>query len=319
VIEVLSGGTWTTIQDRGRPGWERLGVSPGGPADWFSAAAANALVGNDPDAALLECTLIGPTLRFRRGAMVALMGGETATSENGIAFPVAAGAALKIGRVQRGLRTYLAVRGGIAVPRVMGSRAFSQLGGFGGGFGRPLQAGDELPIGKATPERPPPLPLPEGRGLPLVPEGEGNVHREWSTGHRLPLVGPWEVRAMAGPHGDAFGTDDFARFLNTAFRVTPRADRMGMRLQASGLRLHPLEILTTPVTQGAVQLTPSGEAIVLLAEHQTTGGYPVIATVISADWPLLGQARPGDTIHFREASLAEAQRARGRLDGWLRK
>jgi allophanate hydrolase subunit 2 len=124
---------------------------------------------------------------------------------------------------------------------------------------------------------------------------------------------------MAGPHGDAFGTDDFARFLNTAFRVTPRADRMGMRLQASGLRLHPVEILTTPVTQGAVQVTPSGEAIVLLAEHQTTGGYPVIATVISADWPLLGQARPGDTIHFREASLAEAQRARARLDSWLRK
>ena len=122
---------------------------------------------------------------------------------------------------------------------------------------------------------------------------------------------------MAGPHGDAFAADDFARFLNTAFRVTPRADRMGMRLQASGLRLHPAEILTTPVTQGAVQVTPSGEAIVLLAEHQTTGGYPVIATVISADWPLLGQARPGDTIHFRAVSQREAQRARGRLDAWL--
>ena len=299
MIEVLSGGTWTTIQDRGRPGWERLGVSPGGPADWFSAAAANALVGNDPDAALLECTLIGPTLRFRRGAMVALMGGETATSENGIAFPVAAGAELKIGRVQRGLRTYLAVRGGIAVPRVMGSRALCQLGQFGGGFGRPLQAGDQLPIGNAP--------------TPPSPQGGGRFSQ------RLPLVGPWEVRVIAGPHRNAFAADDFARFLNTAFRVTPRADRMGMRLQASGLRLHPVEILTTPVTQGAVQVTPSGEAIVLLAEHQTTGGYPVIATVISADWPLLGQARPGDTIHFREASLAEAQRARGRLDSWLRK
>jgi antagonist of KipI len=298
VIEVLSGGTWTTIQDRGRPGWERFGVSPGGPADWFSAAAANALVGNDPDAALVECTLVGPTLRFRRGATVALMGGETGTIENGTAFPVAAGAELKIGRVQRGLRTYLAVRGGIAVRRVVGSRALCQHGRFGGGFGRPLETGDVLPIGTAPP------PLPKG---------------SWPAAHRLPLVGPWEVRVMAGPHRDAFAADDLARFLNTAFRETPHADRMGMRLQGSGLRLHPAEILTTPVTQGAVQVTPSGEAIVLLAEHQTTGGYPVIATVISADWPLLGQARAGDTIHFREVSLSEARRARGRLDGWLEK
>ncbi len=297
MIEVLSGGTWTTVQDRGRPGWGRYGVSPGGPADWFSAAVANALVGNDPDAALVECTLIGPTLRFRRGATVALMGGETATIENGIAFPVAAGAELKIGRVQRGLRTYLAVRGGIAVRRVMSSRALCQLGRFGGGFGRPLEVGDQLPVGKT-----PTLPSPQGGGRFLK---------------RLPLVGPWEVRVMTGPHRDAFAADDFARFLNTAFRVTPRADRMGMRLQASGLRLHPAEILTAPVTQGAVQVTPSGEAIVLLAEHQTTGGYPVIATVICADWPLLGQARPGDTIHFREVSLFEARRAHARLLGWL--
>ncbi len=122
---------------------------------------------------------------------------------------------------------------------------------------------------------------------------------------------------IAGPHRDAFAPAEFPRFLNTAFRVTPSADRMGVRLQSSALRLHPAEILTTPVTEGAIQVTPSGEAIVLLAEHQTTGGYPVIATVISADWPLLGQARPGDTIHFREVSLAEARRARGRLDGWL--
>jgi len=308
VIEVSSGGTWTTIQDRGRPGWERYGVSPGGPADWFSAAAANALVGNDPDAAMVECTLIAPTLRFRREATVALMGGETATIENGIAFPVAAGAELRIGRVQRGLRTYLAVRGGIAVARVMGSRALCQLGRFGGGFGRPLQAGDQLPIGKAAAQPPPPLPLPKGRGLR---SGGGRFLK------RLPLVGPWEVRVMAGPHTDAFGPDDLARFLNTAFLVTPRADRMGMRLRAPGFRVHATEILTTPVTQGAVQVTPSGEAIVLLAEHQTTGGYPVIATVISADWPLVGQARPGDTIHFRKVSLAEARRARSRLDGWL--
>lgn len=299
MIEVLSAGVWTTIQDRGRSGWERFGVSPGGPADWFSAAAANRLAGNPLDTALLECTLMGPALRFHRAAVVAVTGGESTAMENWLAHRISAGAELKIGRIQRGLRTYLAVRGGIAVPRVMGSRALCQHGRFGGGFGRPLQAGDELPIGKAT-----------GQPLPARPPRGRMVGR-------LPLAGPWEVRVIAGPHRDAFAPDDFQRFLNTAFRVTPLADRMGMRLQAPGLRLHPSEILTTPVTQGAIQVTPSGELIVLLAEHQTTGGYPVIATVISADWPLVGQARPGDTIHFRAVSMSEAARARRRLMGWL--
>lgn len=297
MIEVRSGGAWTTIQDRGRPGYERFGVSPGGPADWFSAAAANALVGNRADAALMECTLIGPTLRFSRAATVALSGGESSVMESWVARPLPAGAELKIGRIQPGLRAYLAIRGGLALPRVMGSRAFCQHGQFGGGFGRPLQAGDELSTGKLT-------------AKPIS-------RRRWPAAHRLPLTGPWEVRVIAGPHTDAFAPDDFARFLNTAFRVTPRADRMGMRLQAPGFRVNVAEILTTPVTQGAVQVTPSGEPIVLLAEHPTTGGYPVIATVISADWPLLGQARPGDTIHFRVVTMAEATRARRRLWDWL--
>jgi len=297
VIAVLSAGAWTTIQDRGRPGYERFGVTPGGPADWFSASAANALVGNDRDAAVIESTLIGPVLWFDRPAVIALAGGESAAIETWRAQPIAAGAELKIGRIRPGLRTYLAVRGGIAVPRVLGSRALCQHGRFGGGFGRPLRAGDEVPVGRVA-----------ARPIGQPP---------WPSVHRLPVAGPWEVRVMAGPHRDAFGPDDVSRFLSTAFRVTPRADRMGIRLQAPGLRFHTTEILTTPVTQGAIQVTPSGEVIVLLAEHQTTGGYPVIATVISADWPLLGQALPGDTIHFREVTVPEAKRARRRLLGWL--
>jgi biotin-dependent carboxylase-like uncharacterized protein len=305
MIEVLSAGAWTTVQDLGRPGYERFGISPGGPADWFSASVANTLVGNRADAALIECTLIGPRLRFQQSAIVALAGGQSGTVENWGTLPIPAGAELRIGRIHPGLRTYVAVRGGVSVPRILGSRALCQLGQFGGGFGRSLQAGDELPIGKAAN----PLPDPP-------PQGEGEL-RVWPAAHRLPLQGPWEVRVMAGPHRDAFVGRDFDRFLNTAFRVTPRADRMGMRLEAPGFRLHPKEILTTAVTQGAIQVTRSGELIVLLAEHQTTGGYPVIATVISADWPLLGQARPGDTIRFRKVTLAEASRARRRLKGWL--
>lgn len=311
MIEVLGAGAWTTVQDRGRPGYERFGISPGGPADWFSAAVANALVGNRADAALIECTLIGPTLRFQSAAVVAMAGGESAAVENWRALPVASGVELRIGRIRPGLRTYVAVRGGVSVPRVLGSRTLCQLGRFGGGFGRPLQAGDELPIGTAQVRRNP-LPVPQRKG-----EGEVRRGRLWPAAHRLPLQGPWEVHVIAGPQRDAFGGRDFDRFLNTAFWVTPKADRMGIRLDAPGLRLNAEEILTTAVTQGAIQVTPSGEVIVLLAEHQTTGGYPVIATVISADWPLLGQARPGDTVRFRAVSLAEADRARKRLTGWL--
>jgi len=301
VIEVLTPGAWTTIQDRGRPGWERFGISPGGPADWFSAAVANRLVGNGGDAAMIECTLVGPTLRFHRPATIAMTGGTSSAIENWTVQHVEAEAELKIGRIQPGLRTYLAVGGGIDVPEVMGSRALCQHGRFGGGFGRPLQEGDRLPISADS----------------LSPAHVRGLMGRWPAAHRLPLLGPWEIRVIAGPHSEAFADGDLERFFNTALVVTPRADRMGMRLQAPGLRLHGSEILTAPVTQGAIQVTPSGEVIVLLAEHQTTGGYPVIATVISADWPLMGQARPGDTIHFRSVSLSEARRARVRLAQWL--
>ena len=122
---------------------------------------------------------------------------------------------------------------------------------------------------------------------------------------------------MAGPHDDAFESSALGRLLNTACRVTPNTDRMGMRLASPGLHLRGDEILTTAVPEGGIQVTPSGELIVLLAEHQTTGGYPIIATVIDADLPLLAQARPGDTVHFRLVNEEEAARARARLNGWL--
>jgi len=295
VIEVLRPGLWTTIQDRGRVGYERYGISPGGAVDWFSAAVANRLAGNGGDAALLECTLDGPALHFEESAVIALAGGESAIG-SWSARRVEAGETVRLGRIGPGLRTYIAVSGGIAVPKVLGSRALCQRGAFGGGFGRPLRPGDRLPIGR------------QRRRAPLG---------TWPVPHRLPLRGTWEVRVIAGPHEHAFGSDALRRFLDTACRVTPQADRMGVRLEAPALRLTAREILTTAMPEGGIQVTPSGELIVLLAEHQTTGGYPLIATVISADLPLLAQARPRDTVHFRQASLAEASRARRRLRDWL--
>jgi antagonist of KipI len=297
VIEVVNAGRWTTVQDRGRPGLERYGIPPGGAADWFAASVANRLVGNQPDAALLECTATGPSIRLETESVIAVTGGQTANLAGWRTISTTSGSVLDVGAIGPGLRAYVAVRGGIDVPVVLGSRSFCQRGAFGGGFGRPLAAGDRLTIGDAVSQ-------------PLV--------GEWPGSHRLPTHGPWEVRVIAGPHRDAFDASALDRLTASACRVTPRLDRMGVRIATPGLRLQAAEILTTPVTAGAIQVTPSGELIALLADHQTSGGYPVIATVINADLPLLAQARPGDTVRFRDVDGAEAARASRRLTGWLR-
>jgi antagonist of KipI len=297
VIEVIDAGRWTTIQDRGRPGLERFGIPAGGAADWFAARVANELVGNQPDAALVECTATGPTLRFDVDRVVAVTGGQVASGTDWQAVHVARGSSLAVGQIAPGLRTYVAVRGGIDVPAVLGSRSFCQRGTFGGGFGRPLVAGDRLPIGHMVAHE-------------LVPA-------PWPPSHRLPLRGPWEVRVIAGPQSDAFVSDALERLGATACRVTPEIDRMGLRLETPALRLQSQEILTVPMTVGSIQVTPSGGLIVLHVDHQTSGGYPVIATVISADLPLLAQARPGDTVRFRPVDMDEPARAWRRVSGWL--
>jgi len=297
VIEVVEAGRWTTIQDRGRPGLERFGIPSGGAADWFAAAVANRIVGNHQDAALLECTAAGPTLRFDGDAVVAVTGGQSAGAANWRAVTISRGSSLAVGTIAPGLRSYVAVRGGIDVPLVLGSRSFCQRGNFGGGFGRPLAKGDGLAIGRMA-------------------ELEA-IATPWPESHRLPARGPWEVRVIAGPQQDAFSADALQRLGTTACRVTPDIDRMGMRVDTPALRLQAREILTVPMTAGAIQVTPSGGLIILHVDHQSTGGYPVIATVISADLPLLAQARPGDTVRFRTVDLAEAARAWKRLTGWL--
>jgi antagonist of KipI len=297
VIEVVDAGRWTTIQDKGRPGLERFGIPAGGAADWFAAAAANRIVGNQQDAALLEATAGGPTLQFHADAVFAVTGGHVDGPPTWKPIQVLRGSKLVVGTTAPGVRTYIAVRGGIDVPLVLGSRSFCQRGSFGGSSGRPLVTGDRLHMAQMVAREP--------MGAP------------WPTSHRLPLRGPWEVRVIAGPQRHAFTTDALERLTATACRVTPEIDRMGLRLETPGLRLQPEEILTVPMTAGAVQVTPSGGLIVLHVDHQTTGGYPVVATVINADLPLLAQARPGDTVRFRAVDPAEAARAGRRLTDWL--
>lgn len=297
MIEVVEPGRWTTVQDRGRPGLERFGIPSGGAADWFAAAVANRIVGNQEDAALLECTAAGPTLRFDADAVIALTGGQSGGAANWQRLTIARGSTLAVGKIAPGLRTYIAVRGGFDVPLVLASRSFCQRGTFGGGFGRPLAKGDGLAIGRMAELEP--------------------MSTPWPESHRLAPRGPWEVRVTAGAQHDAFAGDALGRLGATACRVTPEIDRMGLRMETPGLRLQPQEILTVPMTAGAIQVTPSGGLIVLHVDHQSTGGYPVIATVITADLPLLAQARPSDTVRFRQVDADEAARAWRRLSGWL--
>jgi len=299
MIEVVEPGRYTSIQDRGRPGLERFGIPTGGPGDWFSAAVANRLVGNQPDAALIEVTMTGPTLRFEREVTIAVTGAAVADvgDANWRAHRAGAGSVFHLGRVGPGLRSYLAIRGGIDVPLVLGSRSLCGVGGFGGGVGRPLRKGDRLAVGGMV----------EAAAL----------QEPWSASHRLAMRGPWEIHVIPGPHTDAFHESVLHRLSATACLVTPALDRMGVRLDTPGLHLDGAEALTTPMTAGAIQVTTSGGLIALLADHPTTGGYAVIATVITADLPLLAQARPGDTMRFREVSLTEASRAWRRLAGWL--
>lgn len=302
VIEVIDPGRLTTIQDRGRAGLERFGIPPGGAADWFSAEVANRLVGNDQGAALLEFTGGGPALRFHDEALIALTGAAIERhpfdgDPRWRTHRIPARTVIGFGRLGPGLRGYMSVRGGIDVPRVLGSRSLCQRGDFGGGFGRPLRQGDPLPVGTMIAAEP--------------------LARSWPAGHRLSISGPWEVRVIAGPHLDAFSSGALDRLTSVACLVTPAVDRMGLRIETPGVRIRGKEILTTPVTAGSIQVTPSGELIVLLADHPTTGGYPVIATTIHADLACLAQARPGDTIRFGEVDLFEAQRALHRLEGWL--
>ncbi len=302
MIEVIDPGRLTSVQDLGRPGYERFGVPRGGAADWFSAAVANRLVGNHPDAAVLEFAGVAPSLLFHEVAIIAITGAKLAASHLLEDQPpwqthrIEPNRMIAGGNLRPGLRGYLAVRGGIDVPMVLGSRSLCERGAFGGGYGRPLRAGDPLPIGDRV------------RAQPM---------RRWPIGHRPPPFGPWEVRVIAGPHADAYPPDALDRLCAIACVVTPAIDRMGMRIDAPGLRLRPAEILTTPITSGAIQVTPSGQLIAMLVDHPTTGGYPVIATVISADVPFLAQARPGDTIRFRAVGAGEAQRALNRLLNWL--
>ncbi len=301
MIEVLRGGVLTTVQDLGRPGWQSSGVPVGGALDTIALRVANVIVGNDDAAAGLECTARGPVLRFLMPARIALCGADV----DGVAMrrPLlfAAGEELSLEGIRRGGRVYMSVAGGIAVPRVLGSRSTHLAGGFGGCGGRALRAGDRLPVGTTDN-------LSWARGAPAHWSVAESMVPELLSEHVV-------LRAVAGPQEDWFDEDARRRFWDAEFVVDSKSDRMGLRVSGDSILPEgPRNMISEPVAFGSVQVPPDGLPIILLADRQTLGGYPKIATVISADRPKLARLHPGQRISFGQVSLVEAQYHRMVMD-----
>jgi KipI family sensor histidine kinase inhibitor len=297
VLEVLAGGALTVVQDLGRPGNAHLGVGPAGEFDVLAARLANSLVGNYAGAAVLEMALSGPAFRVLAAATIALTGADFGCSVDGVRVPpgiswfVRPGSTIRFGAPSAGMRAYLAGAGGIDVPLVLGSRSTSAYGGFGGFAGRPLRGGDVLGVVEPPTE----AAALAGRlaevAVGLTAEPRTKVVRY------IPYLGPQSP-----------GRRTRSQFEQHEWAVSGRSDRMGLRLEGEvALEGSGGELPSFPVVQGAIQVPPDGQPIVLGPDHQTTGGYHVLGVVARCDWPLLAQAAPGSRLRFAALEAGEAR------------
>ena len=277
-------GLFTTVQDLGRVGFGPIGVSASGAADPISLRIGNRLVGNSEGAAALEMTLVGGTFTFERAAIIAVTGADFGPSLDGVALPmwtsikIREGQTLKFGPSRSGARAYLCVQGGIAVELFLGSASTHVLSGLGGFEGRALRKGDRVELGATNSLF---------RKRVLSPKVLENLQ-------------PRKViRITDGPQRDWFAEPAWKTLCGNTFRVSEQSNRMGIRLEGPPIQLEASrEMITEGVSLGAIQVPPSGHPIILFVEQQTTGGYPKIANVISADLHFLGQLRPRDEIRF---------------------
>jgi antagonist of KipI len=255
------------------------------------------LAGNEEGAAALEITLKGPSLKILHNCTVAITGGDLSPIVNGrpismwAAVHIQAGSLLEFGRSKSGCRSYLAINGGFNVPQLMGSRSTYLRAGIGGFQGRALRAGDLLLGGPGNLSHQPFIKPIRRLSPSLIPEYRKNIH----------------LRVIPGPQWDYFTKESQERFLSSSFLVSPQSDRMGYRLEGERLDVKPNhEHITDPIPLGAIQVPAGGNPIILLADHQTTGGYPKIATIISVDIPKIAQGRPGDEVRFHAVDVDES-------------
>lgn len=286
-IRVLTAGAQTTVQDLGRFGWAHFGVSASGAADELALRAGNLLVGNAENAAALEMTLVGGAFEFEDDAVIALAG-----SDFGAGLPlwtpiaIQAGGAVRCGPTRSGARCYLCVRGGLAVPRTMGSASTHVATGVGG---RALRMGDVLPV------------------------GDGAVRQPRRAAAPPPFPRDAVLRTTRGPQAEWFGEELY----RGTWTVSEESNRMGLRLRGEPIPSPAGHMLTEGVALGAVQAPPDGQPIILFVEQQTTGGYPKPANVISADFWRLGQLRPRAPVAFESVTIEQALDALRASERWL--
>jgi len=293
VIQVQEPGLFTTVQDLGREGFGPLGVSASGAADAISLRLGNRLVGNAEGAAGLEMTLLGGTFLFPEGAVIALAGSDFGAMQDGkpvelwTPFESRPGQALRLGPTRSGARCYLCVRGGIEVKLFLGSASTHILSGLGGHDGRALRKGDVLNIGAAS----------------------ASARERRLTARALKELQPRKVlRVTEGPQSDWFPESARRLFYESRYRVAEESNRMGIRLEGAIIPVPSGgEMISEGVSLGAIQVPEGGKPIILSVEQQTTGGYPKIANVISADFHSLGQLRPRDEIRFERVDWETAR------------
>ncbi|MBX6766091.1 MAG: biotin-dependent carboxyltransferase family protein [Actinomadura rubrobrunea] len=290
VIEIVRPGPLATVQDLGRPGHAHLGVPRSGAADERALRLANRLVGNPEGAAGVELTLGGAALRFHARAWIAVTGAPVPFRINGrphgMNAPcyVPADAVVEFGTPSAGLRSYIAVRGGVAVEEVLGSRSTDLLSGLGPA---PLTAGARLPVGPAR--------------------DHADIHVDVAPGLVLPDVPV--LRVLPGPRDDWFTEDALTTLASTPYEVTADSNRVGVRLGGAPLpRARDGELGSEGMVTGAIQVPPSGLPIIFLADHPTTGGYPVVGVLVSDDIPLAAQLRPGQRLRFQVRAAARQAR-----------
>lgn len=295
-ITVLNPGLLTTVQDMGRVGYQQFGVSVSGVMDPRATSIANILVGNEEGEAVLECTMLGPQLRFDAANCIAITGGDLGPTLDGKPIPnycavsVEAGQVLRFTGPKTGCRAFIAFAGGLDIPEVMGSRSTYMKAKIGGVEGRKLATDDVIGF------RAPKTQLKNMKDRNLYPEF---VPRSVYT-----------VRVVMGPQDDAFTEEGIRTFLSETYTVTPEFDRMGCRLEGAVIQHKESgDIISDGIAFGAIQVPSAGKPIIMLADRQTTGGYTKIANVITADFRLIGQLKAGDKVRFEKVSIAHAQDA----------
>ncbi|MGE7762978.1 biotin-dependent carboxyltransferase family protein [Peribacillus sp. NPDC097895] len=303
-LRVIKPGLLTSIQDLGRKGFQQHGVIVSGAMDGYSLRIANMLVGNEEGEAALEITLMGPTIKVEKNCLISITGGDLSPTIDSRIAPmwkpiyVKKGSILRFEGCKSGCRAYLSVAGGFAISEVMGSKSTYLRGGIGGYKGRAIRTDDVLECNEPT------------RNLGEW-EVEGSfAFPKWFVNHKefFPDRKPF-IRFIEGSQYEYFTNSSKGSFVEGSFKVSNQSDRMGYRISGPNLELQDNgDLLSEAVTNGSVQVPPDGNPIILLADSQTTGGYPKIAQVITADLPIIAQVKPGESIQFSRVTLKEAER-----------